>query len=91
MLLHLGNHTALLHPLLLQVLACPPQSCLDAPDTCSSGHLFTAKGIQGCGISTVTGQVGVTVVVALCRALIAFVNPSSCLSVQLRNAAKTLQ
>ena len=57
MLLHLGNHTALLHPLLLQVLACPPQSCLDAPDTCSSGHLFTAKGIQGCGISTETDQV----------------------------------
>jgi len=30
MLLHLGIHTALLHPLLLQVLACPPQSYFDA-------------------------------------------------------------
>lgn len=40
-----------------QVFACPPQSCLEDLSACSSGHLFASKGIQGCGIDTVKGEV----------------------------------
>ncbi len=42
-------------PLLLQVLSCPPASCL--PFGCP-GHEFVTKGVQGCGINTLSGAVG---------------------------------
>jgi hypothetical protein len=40
---------------LLQVLSCPPASCL--PFGCP-GHEFVTKGIQGCGVNTLSGTVG---------------------------------
>ncbi len=39
----------------VQVLSCPPASCL--PFGCP-GHEFVIKGIQGCGVNTLSGAVG---------------------------------
>lgn len=52
-----GGGRYLTPPYALQVLSCPPPSCLSAPSTCAPGHAFTAKGLGGCGIDTISGSV----------------------------------
>jgi hypothetical protein len=39
-------------PPFFQVLSCPPESCLEEPDTCSETLRFTANGIKECGVNT---------------------------------------
>ncbi|KAF5835276.1 hypothetical protein DUNSADRAFT_7638 [Dunaliella salina] len=59
------------------VLSCPG-SCLEGPEpSCSSGHQYTSKGIQGCEIDTLNGEVGM-----LYELRFAVISPSSGLVAQ---------